>query len=75
VRERRIRCASKVPLVARGAAPHGATVQAPSEEAEAPSWPLPRTVALVTAASAALWLTIVELSRRLADWLDAPPTF
>jgi hypothetical protein len=67
--------ASTAPLIPRCAEPDAVPVQAPRVEPEAPSWPLPRTIALVAVASAALWLMIFGLSRRLTDWLAALPAF
>lgn len=65
---------SKIPEVSRRVATEAPGAQA-AAAFDAPGWSLPRTIALVTAASAALWLTIVGLSRWLAGWLEASPIF
>ena len=66
---------SKIPHVARRVATDAPGADQSDAAENLPGWSLPRTVALVTAASAVLWLTIVELSRRLAGWLDVPAAF
>jgi len=67
--------ASKIPHVVRRVARDAPGADRTEAAEDPPAWSLPKTVALVTAASAVLWLTIVELSRRLAGWLDAPSAF
>jgi hypothetical protein len=72
--ERPVR-SSKIPQVSRRVATEAPGAEQAIAAFDSPAWSLPGTIALVTAASAALWLTIVELSRWLASWMDASPTF